>query len=300
MGSRWTRNTGTMIDALHRQLSRAAITTQGDECALNHIDLGDGPPLLLIHGGHGGWYHWMKNIEALAAHSRVIAPDLPGFGASTAPKSGFTLHLAASELFALLDRLGIGTVDVAAFSFGACIAAQMAVRFPHRVRSLAVVNPAGMGPVSARLADTQNEAARVAKTHGLEQGVRISLEEIMLCDSHLVTEDLCRLTADHVRATRVQTRPIARTHPTRALLDSVRAPMWLALGSQDPHQRHELDLRARYVESISAGNTSSMCHAAHWLQFEAAPWFNDNLASFIDRVRGTPRPPRSIDTGFLT
>lgn len=286
-----------MTDALHKRLSRAAIITQADECAINHIDLGDGDPLLLIHGGHGGWYHWMKNIEALGAHSRVIAPDLPGFGGSTKPKSDFTLQVAASELFALLDRLGISTVDVAAFSFGACIAAHMALQFPRRVRSLAVVNPAGMGPVSAELSNIQNEAAQGAKSHGLEQGVRISLERIMLRDTSLVTEDLCRITADHVRATRVQTRPIARTHPTRALLDRVRAPMWLALGSQDPHQRHELEQRARYIQSISERNTSSICHAAHWLQFEAAPWFNDNLGTFIDRIRCVQRTPSSIDTG---
>ncbi|WP_321962086.1 alpha/beta fold hydrolase [Paraburkholderia sp. J7] len=289
-----------MIDALHTRLSRAAITTQADECALSHIDLGSGAPLLLIHGGHGGWYHWLKNIEALCAHSRVIAPDLPGFGRSTGPVRNFSLQVAASELFALLDRLGIGTIDVAAFSFGACIGGQMAVQMPHRVRSLAVVNPAGMGPVSARLSDIQHEAARVAKSHGLEQGVRISLEQIMLCDSRLVTEDLCRLTADHVRATRVQTRAIARTHPTRALFERVRAPMWQALGSQDPHQRHALDQRARYVQSISECNTSSICHAAHWLQFEAAPWFNDNLTAFLDRVRARQRTPSSIDTGFQT
>jgi 2-hydroxy-6-oxonona-2,4-dienedioate hydrolase len=287
-----------MIDALHERLLRAAITTQGNECALSHIDLGDGPPLLLIHGGHGGWYHWVSNIEALCAHSRVIAPDLPGFGGSTKPKSDFTLQVAASELFALLDRLGVSKVDVAAFSFGACVAAHMAVQFPQRVRSLAVVNPAGMGPVSGELSDIQNEAARVAKTHGLERGVRISLERIMLSDASLVTEDLCRITADHVRATRVQTRPIARTHPTRALLDQVRAPLWLALGSQDPHQRHELDCRARYVHALSEGNTSSIVHAAHWLQFEAAPWFNDNLGRFIDRVRGERVTPCSIDPGF--
>ncbi|WP_321969002.1 alpha/beta fold hydrolase [Paraburkholderia tropica] len=289
-----------MIDLLHERLSRAAITTQGNECALSYIDLGDGPPLLLIHGGHGGWYHWVSNIEALCAHSRVIAPDLPGFGKSTKPQSDFTLKLAASELFALLDRLGVITFDIAAFSFGACVGAQMAVQAPHRVRSLTAVNPAGMGPVSRRLADIQNAAAQAAKSHGLEQGVRISLETIMVSDARLVTEDLCSIAANHVRATRVQTRPIARTHPTRALLESVRAPMWLALGSQDPHQQHELDARARFVQAISEHNTASIVRAAHWLQFEAAPWFNDNLSTFIDRVRSKRVQPCSIDTGFPT
>jgi len=43
---------------------------------------GEGEPLVLVHGGHGSWLHWVRNIEALAKQYRVLVPDLPGFGDS--------------------------------------------------------------------------------------------------------------------------------------------------------------------------------------------------------------------------
>ncbi|MBY4596358.1 alpha/beta fold hydrolase [bacterium BD-1] len=43
---------------------------------------GSGPPLVLLHGSHGSWRHWVRNIEALAAQRTVCAPDMPGYGDS--------------------------------------------------------------------------------------------------------------------------------------------------------------------------------------------------------------------------
>ncbi len=58
---------------------------------------GSGPPLVLLHGGHGSWAHWARNIDALALHFTVWAPDLPVYGDSTPP--------LAPTLDALLDAL---------------------------------------------------------------------------------------------------------------------------------------------------------------------------------------------------
>jgi len=50
---------------------------------------GSGHPLLLLHGGSGSWTHWLRNIDSLAqAGYHVIAPDIPGFGASDVAKTG--------------------------------------------------------------------------------------------------------------------------------------------------------------------------------------------------------------------
>ena len=47
---------------------------------------GEGPPLLLLHGSHGSWTHWIRNVDALAVSRTVWAPDIPNHGdsASTA------------------------------------------------------------------------------------------------------------------------------------------------------------------------------------------------------------------------
>lgn len=276
--------------AVYARLARHAHTMHGEHGARRFLDLGAGNALLLIHGGHGGWYHWMRNVEPLARHARVIAPDLPGFGQSETPPGEFSLAMLAEALFALLERLNIDQVDIAGFSFGACVAAHMAALRPERVRALAIVNPAGMGPVSARLADAQTLAAQAARTEGLESGVRASLAHIMLSDAALVTPELCALAARHVKATRVQTRPIARTNPTRALLERVQAPLWLALGERDPHQAHALRERSDFAEALAPRNRVTVHAAAHWLQYEAADAFNAGLCDFLAHTRYAAAP----------
>ena len=46
---------------------------------------GDGPPLVLLHGGHGNWLHWARNIESLALGNAVWVADMPGYGDSAEP-----------------------------------------------------------------------------------------------------------------------------------------------------------------------------------------------------------------------
>ena len=60
--------------------------------------LGSGSPVVLVHGGHGSWLHWVRNIEALAAHHTVWAVDLPGFGDSDAPEGEGMAALLAPTL----------------------------------------------------------------------------------------------------------------------------------------------------------------------------------------------------------
>jgi pimeloyl-ACP methyl ester carboxylesterase len=48
---------------------------------------GAGRPLVLVHGGHGSWLHWVRNIEALSAKRTLWIPDLPGYGDSSALQS---------------------------------------------------------------------------------------------------------------------------------------------------------------------------------------------------------------------
>ncbi|HEY1608164.1 MAG TPA: alpha/beta fold hydrolase, partial [Paraburkholderia sp.] len=200
-----------MIDATFARLAATAKVTEGRTSRISHLDLGEGPAVLLIHGGHGGWYHWIENVEAIARTRRVIAPDLPGFGASSELPDGLSLQGLADELFALLDSLQIAQCDVVGFSFGACVAACMANGSPERARSLALVNPAGMGPISGLLADLQARAGDEARQHGVARGIEISMKKIMLSDPSRWLPGLGELMERHVRATRTATRPIART-----------------------------------------------------------------------------------------
>lgn len=271
-----------MIDRDFERLEARAKLLVDAQGTISYLDLGHGKPLVLVHGGHGGWYHWMANVEAIAQTRRVIASDLPGFGASSTSKEMFSLELAGNRIFDLLDSLSVEQFDLVAFSFGCCIAGYMAAHRPERVRSLTLVNPAGMGPPSSTLRDVQDQASEAARSGSIDAGVEISLRKIMLSDSALVTPELTALTSYHVRATRVLTRPIARTNPTKALIAGVKAPVWLILGTKDPHQCHDLAARQQWIRDLSPDNEASVVSAAHWLQYERAQWFNEQINAFID------------------
>lgn len=109
---------------------------------LRYLDAGAGPALLLIHGIGGSWTHWAANLDALTRRHRVIAVDLPGFGASEALAPRSELGMSAEALLELLDRCGISRFAAVGHSLGGLLAWGLAVVAPERVTHLGLVDAA--------------------------------------------------------------------------------------------------------------------------------------------------------------
>jgi membrane protein DedA with SNARE-associated domain/pimeloyl-ACP methyl ester carboxylesterase len=110
-----------------------------------HTDSGgDGPVILLLHGAP-----YLRSLfggiePALAAHARVIAPDLPGFGGSTRRVGDYSSETQARHVLEFLDALDVGRVHVVAHGQGAAVALHLAERAPERVASLTMLSAAGV------------------------------------------------------------------------------------------------------------------------------------------------------------
>lgn len=119
---------------------------------LHYADIGEGPAVLLIHGLGGSWQTWLENLQALSVDHRVIAVDLPGFGASVKlpPPAKMATHVDA--LAALLVDLELRDVVVCGHSMGGLIALGLADRYSHLVRALVLVSAGGIKLGRARLA----------------------------------------------------------------------------------------------------------------------------------------------------
>src|SRR5689334_16563490 len=99
-----------------------------------YLDIGNGEPLVLIHGGGpgaSGWSNYNRNVNALGAKYRLIIPDLPGYGRSdkspiTVPRYG----AYAKAINGLLDNLGISNAHVVGNSLGGGTAIKMALETP--------------------------------------------------------------------------------------------------------------------------------------------------------------------------
>jgi pimeloyl-ACP methyl ester carboxylesterase len=111
-----------------------------------YYDSGDGPPLVLLHGGqYGGLYSldaWSLNLPTLARWFRVIAPDRLGQGMTDNPARDADYRMAAAidHVWSFLDALGIDRFHLVGHSRGGLAAAAMAVGHPGRVRSLSIVD----------------------------------------------------------------------------------------------------------------------------------------------------------------
>jgi pimeloyl-ACP methyl ester carboxylesterase len=111
------------------------------------FELGEGPPLLLVHGGGDGAFDWVPILSALARNRRVLVVDRPGHGLADPfdYKGVDLLDHARTFLRDILDALDLPTVDIAANSIGGLLAAAFALDKPERVSRLVLVGaPVGV------------------------------------------------------------------------------------------------------------------------------------------------------------
>lgn len=106
---------------------------------------GEGPAILLIHGITSSGRTWDAVFEALAERHTVIAPDLPGHGASDKPRGDYSLGAYATALRDLLVLLGIRSATLVGHSLGGGIAMTFVYQFPGRVDRMVLVDSGGLG-----------------------------------------------------------------------------------------------------------------------------------------------------------
>lgn len=98
--------------------------------------------MLLIHGNFAGKLWWRELISDPPPNSRLIAPDLPGFGESRIGR-GFSpsMHRYAAGLETLLDDLGVERPILVGHSFGAAVAVELALADPGRFPAMLLLSP---------------------------------------------------------------------------------------------------------------------------------------------------------------
>ena len=111
---------------------------------VNLVDIGEGDPIVLVHGHSGRWQNWLENIPELARRHRIVAVDLPGFGESEMPREQISIQGYARTVDAVCDQLDIAAAEVVGNSMGGFVSAELAISFPHRVERLVLVAAAGL------------------------------------------------------------------------------------------------------------------------------------------------------------
>jgi pimeloyl-ACP methyl ester carboxylesterase len=103
-------------------------------------EIGEGPPLLLLHGWPQHWWMWREVLPTLSRTYRCIAPDLRGLGWTDAPPSGYEKQQLADDALALLDALGLDRVRLMGHDWGAVAAQLMCATAPERVSKALILS----------------------------------------------------------------------------------------------------------------------------------------------------------------
>ena len=109
----------------------------------HYIDVGQGEPILLVHGFNMDLLTWVENIEPLAKRFRVLALDLWGLGYSTREPLDYGYELYSEQLRLFMDALGIERASLAGHSMGGGTSVVFALKYPGRVNNLVLVDSVG-------------------------------------------------------------------------------------------------------------------------------------------------------------
>ena len=138
-------NTQAWIDQYEQRAIHHCVDVGDHQVSWRQFGEASGEPLLLIHGGHGSWMHWARNIDALAQKFSLFVVDLPGYGDSSDPHFGEFGDMIAVTAQSITQLLGANTpFQLSGFSFGGLVSANLAAH-GLSVKSLALLGPGGHG-----------------------------------------------------------------------------------------------------------------------------------------------------------
>jgi esterase len=144
-------------DIDHRRYMPRRTDSCMSRCALISTSQGRGEPVLLLHGLFGAGRHWQDIARRLAPDCRVITVDLRNHGRSPHAER-MDYPSMADDLVALLDQLGLQRASVVGHSMGGKVAMALALRSPHRIAKLAVID---IAPIA--YPDGHTEIAKAAR-----------------------------------------------------------------------------------------------------------------------------------------
>jgi len=111
---------------------------------VNYIEIGEGEPIVFVHGISGCWQNWLENLPYFARGRRAIALDLPGCGASPKPSWPIEIPAYGRLLHDFCEKLGVEGGSVVGNSMGGFVAAEAVTAAPGRFDRLVLVSAAGI------------------------------------------------------------------------------------------------------------------------------------------------------------
>ena len=249
---------------------------------------GEGPPVVLVHGGIADSRMWEPELQSFASSHTVVRVDLPGFGRSPIESNVVSYRGAISEA---LDAAGINRAALVGTSFGGRTVLEFAVEFPERVSALVLVGSgiddhewsdevkAFGAEEEAALERGDLDAAVKANLDLWLAGPHRSLDEIEPSLRELVAEmqlQEFRNTKglDDLRADRLEP-------PASQRLDKIGVPTLVLTGDEDVADIHRI--ADRLAREIPGAERATIAGAAHLPNLERPDEFDRIVLGFLSQ-----------------
>ena len=247
--------------------------------------LGDGPPVVLIHGGFGDRRMWEQQFTELSSDYRVVRYDHRGFGRSAAPGDPYSPN---DDLVRLLDHLGIERAHLVGNSLGGSVAIDFVLEHPGRALSLAVV---ASGPNGYPATDDEgsgfNRVIETAATDGLDAAVELWLANPMVAvtsQNPAVADLLRQMVHDNRRIFQMTVWPAERLDPpAMERLGEIQLPTLVVWGDRDIPLVQAMGTAA--AAGIAGAERNVITGTDHLPHVDRPVEFNRLLREFLDRNR---------------
>ena len=295
---RYTELPALAPSELYSPLPVRHVTIDGVDVA--YVDSGgDKPPLVLVHGLSSYLGFWEYQLPVFAERYRVIALDLPGYGASGRPDAPMTPPWYAEVVADWMTAVGVERAAVVGHSMGGQIAMTLALEHPERVEALVLAAPAGIEAFTPGAA--QFMKAYWTETRALESSeveVRAAFTTAVF---NKVDEGVERLIEERVRLAKHEafrgtsvavSRSIAGMvdHPVRERLGELRAPTLLVYGTEDRMIPNPVftggrtrDIAEQGHRAIPGSELVLIAGAGHTVHHDEPAIFNANVLDFLKR-----------------
>jgi len=270
-------------------------------------DVGDGLPLLLLHGFPLSRRMWRPQLAGLVRGCRLLAPDLPGFGATPpwpaaaaagegerGPAGGGPAAVCGMEDMAaatvgLLDALGIAAAVVCGLSMGGYVALALYERHPERVRGLVLADTrAGADDEAGR--QRRLESAAAVESRGLAQLADALIPKLvppgtLASSAELVAWLRREIEGASAAGVAAAQRGMAARPDRTSLLARIAVPTLIVVGEEDEITPPAVS--AAMSERIPGARLVTIAGAGHLSNLERPEAFNDAVREFLDGLPGS-------------
>jgi pimeloyl-ACP methyl ester carboxylesterase len=187
-----------------------------DGVQLRYRVMGEGRPLILVHGFASSLVTWYRNVAELARHYRVYALDLKGWGLSDKPTEGdYSWPAQARLLYGFMRALNIVRPILVGHSMGGAVSLHTTIAHPDAVTGLALIAPAG-----GHSFPYVNALSHAWDAPPLRRWFRLAME-YALTNDELLTSQMPRAYYDPAHCTPEMKRALIQPFHTEGFVDAL-------------------------------------------------------------------------------